>query len=58
MNYGNAKTEKYILVRIKQVSDLPLTVDHKVAKLESISKSVSAFRKGMITEEELLSLIA
>ena len=58
MNYGNKKTEKYISIRIKQVSNLSISADHKIEKLDHINKYVSAFRKGMITEEELLWMIA
>lgn len=57
-NYGNKKTEKYILTRIKMISDLPISADHKIEKLENVSKYVKAFRNGMITEEELLWMIA
>lgn len=58
MNYGRKETERYIHTRIEQISKLHISVDHKMEKLASVEKAVSAFRRGMVTEEELLWLIA
>lgn len=53
-----AYAHKYVDARIRQVSNLRISADHKIEKLEHISKYVSAFKRGMITEEEMLWQLA
>lgn len=49
---------KYYLSRIRQIENLRISADHKLEKLEQITKAELYFRKGMITESELLWMIA
>ena len=57
-NKMTAYAHKYVDARIRQVSNLRISADHKIEKLEHISKYVSAFKRGMITEEEMLWMLA
>ena len=57
MNYGNKKTEKYISIRIKQVSNLSISADHKIEKLDHINKYVSAFRKELPSWTRVLLML-
>lgn len=51
-------TINYISRRIVEIGKLQIPAENKLHKLDTFSSALDAFKKGLITEQELLFLFA